>query len=220
MTEQTQEPSQWRRWRPGYGTLLVAAALVAVFILIQGLHFGFGWLNPFGETTKDRSSPVVLKSIQDLSRYEAAEGEFQVIVDLDKEANWLPSLIRGNRTLFVGNGSVNAYVDFAKLGSGAVTVSGDRKTATVRLPHAQLEPTNLDPKHSYVFATQTGLLDRIGQFFTGSPGDQRQLYVLAAQKIQTAAQQSGLQARADQNTKTMIQNLLRALGFTTVNVTQ
>lgn len=216
MTEQT----RWRRWRPGPGTLLAAVALVAAFIVVQGLHFGFGWLNPFGETTKDRSGPVVLKSIQDLSRYEAAEGQFQVIVDLDKEANFLPGFVRGNRTLFVGNGSVNAYVDFSKLTSGAVTVSADRKTASVQLPHAQLEPTNLDPKHSYVFATQTGLLDKIGQFFGGSPGDERQLYTLAAQKIQTAAQQSGLQARADQNTKQMIQNLLHALGFTTVTVTQ
>jgi Protein of unknown function (DUF4230) len=210
----------WRRWRPGPGTLLVAAVLVAAFLVVQGLHFGFGWLNPFGTTTTDRSGPVVLKSIQDLSRYEAAEGQFQVIVDLDKEAKFLPGFVHGTRTLFVGNGSVNAYVDFSKLTSGALTVSADRKTAAVRLPHAQLEPTNLDPKHSYVFATQTGLLDKIGQFFGGSPSDQRQLYVLAAQKIQTAAQQSGLQDRADQNTKTMIQNLLKALGFTTVAVTK
>jgi hypothetical protein len=202
------------------GTLVVVTAIVAVFLVVQGLHFGFGWLNPFGEKTTDRSGPVVLKSIRDLSRYEASEGEFQVIVDLDKEARWLPGSILGNRTLFVGNGSVNAYVDFARLGTGAVTVSPDRKSATVQLPHAALEPTNLDPKRSYVFATQSGLLDRIGQFFTGSPSDERQLYVLAAQKIQTAAQQSGLQTRADQNTRSMLQNLLRALGFTTVTVTQ
>jgi hypothetical protein len=43
--------------------------------------------------------------------------------------------------------------------------------------------------------------------------------VLATQKIQTAAQQSGLLQRADQNTKRMVENLLKALGFTTVTVT-
>src|ERR1700737_805116 len=191
-TVSAKQPTATRR-RPRYGLVLLAVALAAVvFVVVQGLHFGFGWLNPFGETTKDRSGPVVLRSIRDLSRYEAATGQFQVVVDLDKEANYLPSVIRGRRTLFVGNGSVNAYVDFSKIASGAVTVSPDRKTATVRLPPAQLEPTRPDPKNSYVFATQTGLLDRIGQFFGGNPNDQQQLYILAAQKIQAAAEQTGL----------------------------
>jgi hypothetical protein len=88
----------------------------------------------------------------------------------------------------------------------------------VRLPRAQLEPTNLDPKRSYVFATQRGILNRIGDFFGGNPNEQQQLYALAAQKIQTAAQQSGLRERADQNTRLMLQNMLRALGFKQVTV--
>jgi hypothetical protein len=201
------------------GVLAVIVAIGAVFLLVQGLHFGFGWLNPFATQTKDRSGPAVLKSIQDLSRYEAAAGQFQVVVDVDKEAKYIPSPLKGKRTLFVGNGSVDAYVDFGKLSSGAVTVDSSRTVATIKLPHAQLEPTTLDPKHSYVFATQTGLLDKIGQFFSGNPNDQQQLYVLAAQKIQTAAQQSGLQDRADQNTKLMLTNLLKGLGFKTVTVT-
>jgi hypothetical protein len=190
-----------------------------IALVVQALHLVPGWLNPFGETTKDRTSPVVLKSIRDLSRYEAAAGEYQVVVDLEKDAKFLPSAVRGERTLFVGNGSVNAYVDFSKLADGAITIDKNRTTATVKLPHAQLEPTNLDPKKSYVFATQRGIFDRVGQFFSGNPNDQQQLYVLATQKIQTAAQQSGLLERADQNTKKMIENLLKALGFTTVTVT-
>jgi hypothetical protein len=200
-------------------SLLLAVVVVVIALAAQVLHLVPGWLNPFAEQTKDRSSPVVLKSIRDLSRYEAAAGEYQVVVDLEKDAKFLPSAIRGQRTLFVGNGNVNAYVDFSKLASGAVTIDKNRTTATIKLPHARLEPTNLDPKKSYVFATQRGLFDRIGEFFTGNPNDQQQLYVLATQKIQTAAQQSGLLERADQNTKRMLENLLKALGFKTVTVT-
>jgi Protein of unknown function (DUF4230) len=200
-------------------SLLLTVVVVVIVLVAQALHLVPGWFNPFAEQTKDRSGPVVLKSIRDLSRYEAAVGEYQVVVDLEKDAKFLPSAIRGQRTLFVGNGSVNAYVDFSKLASGAVTINKDRTIATVKLPHAQLEPTNLDPKKSYVFATQRGFLDRIGEFFSGNPNDQQQLYVLATQKIQTAAQQSGLLQRADQNTKHMLENLLKALGFTTVTVT-
>ncbi len=47
---------------------------------------------------------------------------------------FLPGSLRGKRTLFVGNGSVDAYVDFAKLGSGAVKVNADRTAATITLP--------------------------------------------------------------------------------------
>jgi hypothetical protein len=198
--------------------LLAVVAIVVVAAGVQRLHLLPNWLNPFAEQTKDRSSPVVLKSIRDLSRYEAATGNFQVVVDLEKDAKFLPDAVRGKRTLFVGNGSVDAYVDFSRLGSGGVVVNADRTAVTVRLPRAQLEPTNLDPKNSYVFATQRGIFNRVGDFFGGNPNDQQQLYTLATQKIQTAAQQSGLRERADQNTKLMLENMLRALGFKQVTV--
>jgi hypothetical protein len=199
---------------------LVVAAIV-LFVAFQVFNHFAGWfsLNPFAEKTKDRSGPVLLQSIRDLSRYEAASGNFQVIVDLEKDAAFLPNAIRGKRTLFVGNGSVNAYVDFSKLASGAVTVNQDRTTATIKLPRAELEATNLNTSKSYVYATQRGLTNRFGDFFSGNPNDQQQLYVLASQKIQSAAAESGLRERADKNTKLMLENMLKALGFKTVSVT-
>jgi hypothetical protein len=204
----------------GWGVLAIVIVLTAVVVLAgqQALRMLPDWINPFEEETKDRSGPVVLQSVRDLARFEAASGNFQVIVDLEKDARFLPGAVRGSRTLFVGNGSVDAYVDFAKLGSGAVTVNADRTAATIRLPRARLEPTNLDPKRSYVFATERGLINRMGDFFSSNPANQQQLYVLASQKIQTAATQSGLRERADQNAKLMLQNMLKALGFTTVTV--
>ncbi len=70
--------------------------------LLPGLH------NPFSERDVDRSQPVILQSIQDLSRYEAAAGNFQVVIDLEKDARFLPSVVRGQRTLFVAAGAVGA----------------------------------------------------------------------------------------------------------------
>ncbi|MFA1540019.1 DUF4230 domain-containing protein [Actinomadura monticuli] len=200
--------------------LLVIATIALVLVAQQALHGLPGWLNPFGTETKDRSGPVLLKSIRDLHRYEAASGSFQVIVDLEKDAKFLPGSLRGKRTLFVGNGTVDAYVDFSKLASGAVKVNQDRTSATITLPRAELEKTNLDPKSSYVYATERGLIDRFGDFFSSNPNNQQQLYVLASQKIQTAAQQSGLKERADANTKSMLENMLKALGFKTVTIQQ
>ncbi|HEU5026488.1 MAG TPA: DUF4230 domain-containing protein [Spirillospora sp.] len=208
--------------RRGFLTaLLLVVATVAVVIVVQRAVDGLPhWLNPFHEETKDRSGPVLLQSIRDLNRYEAASGNFQVVVDLEKDAKFLPSSLRGKRTLFVGNGSVDAYVDFSRIGSGAVKVNADRTAAIITLPHAQLEPTNLDTKRSYVYATERGLFDRFGDFFSSNPDNQQQLYVLASQKIQTAAQQSNLAAQADANTKRMLENMLKALGFRTVTVQQ
>jgi Protein of unknown function (DUF4230) len=214
------EPASRAPRRTGVRTIAFVVVLLALaYAVLQAVHALPHWLDPFGEQTKDRSGPAVLKSIQNISRYEAATGNFQVIVDLEKDARFLPGAIRGQRTLFVGTGSVDAYVDFSRLGNGAVTTDKDRTSVTVRLPHARLEKTNLDAKRSYVFAQQRGLFDRIGQFFSSNPNQQQQLYVLASQKIQDAAGASGLAARADENTKQMIMNLMRGLGFKTVTVT-
>ncbi|MFI0447173.1 DUF4230 domain-containing protein [Actinomadura sp. 6N118] len=198
--------------------LLIVATIALVLLAQQTLRMLPDWINPFDEKPKDRSGPVLLQSIRDLSRYEAASGNFQVIVDLEKDAKFLPSAVRGSRTLFVGHGTVDAYVDFSKIANGALTVNADRTAVTVRLPKAQLEPTNLDTQKSYVFSAQRGLINRFGDFFGNNPNNQQQLYVLAAQKIQTAANESGLPGRADQNTKQMMEQLLKSLGFKTVKV--
>jgi uncharacterized protein DUF4230 len=217
-TEDTQISERPRR--PVLRAVAVVVVLVAVvYAGLQAVHKLPHWLNPFGETTKDRSAPVVLNSIQNLSRYEAATGNYQVVVDLEKDAKFLPGALRGERTLFVGNGTVDAYVDFSHIANGAITVDKAHNTVTVRMPHAQLEKTNLDPKHSYVFARQRGLFDRFGDFFSSNPNQQQQLYVLASQKIQDAANASALAQRADTNTQQMLTNMLKGLGFKTVTVT-
>ncbi|GGL35918.1 DUF4230 domain-containing protein [Planomonospora parontospora] len=201
-----------RRWR------FLAGFLVAVVLLAVGARVAWSWLDPFGETTVDRSQPALLQSIHDLSRFEAATGNFQVIVDLEKDADFLPDAIKGTRTLFVGAGGVDAYVDFGGLAKDALTVSPDRTEVTVRLPRSQLEKPNLDNRRSYVYDQQRGLFDRVGEFLSSSPADQQELYVLAEKKIAEAALASDLRNRADQNTRAMLQGMLNGLGFTKVTV--
>lgn len=208
--EVTSARRRWWRYAAGF--------LVLAVLLVVGGRLAWTWLNPLGEQVIDRSQPVLLQSIKDMSRFEAATGNFQVVVDLEKDANFLPDAIKGTRTLFVGAGGVDAYVDFSALAGDAVTVSQDRTQATVRLPRAQLEKPNLDNSRSYVFAQQRGLFDRVQDFLSGSPGDQRELYLLAEKKITEAAVASDLRARADANTKAMMTGLLKSLGFTKVTV--
>jgi hypothetical protein len=195
------------------------AAVIVVALVLSAVHLLPQLRNPFAETTTDRSQPVLLQSITQLSRYEGASGSFEVVVDLQKHSSFLPSFIEGSDTLFVGQGSDIAYVDFSQLKSQAIHVSGDRRAVTVTLPHAQLEPAVLNVQRSYVYAQQQGLANRIGNFFSGNPNSQQQVYQLAQQKIQAAAKQSQLTAEAQKNTQSMLNGMLRSLGFQQVTVT-
>jgi hypothetical protein len=174
--------------------------------------------NPFVSRTVDRSGPAVLKSIRNLHSYHAATGNFQQVVDLQKDTA-LPDSILGSRTLFIAYGTVDATVDFSNIGSGAVQVSDDRRSATITLPRPRLSDARIDPARSYVYDRNEGVFNKIGDIFSSNDNYQQELYLVAEQKITAAAQQgSGLVARARENTRAMLQSLLRALGFTTVAV--
>jgi hypothetical protein len=197
---------------------VVAAAAIALVLALSTVHLLPQFRNPFAETTVDRSSPVLLKSISSLSRYEAASGSFQVVVDLSQRTSWLPSFVEGTQTLFVGDGTDIAFVDFSKLKGNAIKVSRNRTAVTITVPAARLEPAVLNVRRSYVFAQQQGVLNRIGNFFSGNPNSQHQVYVAAPQKIQVAARRSPLLTQAQRNTRSMLTGLLRSLGFRQVTI--
>ncbi|MGI5391346.1 DUF4230 domain-containing protein [Streptomyces sp. CA-251251] len=205
---------------PGWAKVLGALVLVLV-VLFAGLRLSVvpGLKDLFGTETQDRSGPALLESIQDMSRYEAASGNFQVVVDLEKDTKFLPDAIRGSRTLYVGAGTVGAYVDLGKVGEDDVTVDDDRTSATLRLPHAALGEPALDPDRSYAVSKQRGLLDRLGDLFSDNPNGEQAVQKLAARHIGDAAKDSELRARAETNTTVMLRGLLRSLGFEKVQVT-
>jgi hypothetical protein len=201
-----------------FGIAVSVLLVLGSLLVLSSTHLLPQLRNPFGETTTDRSQPVVLQSIVELSRYEAASGNFQVVVDI-ASVGLLPSILQGSDTLFIGVGSDNAYVDFSHLKGDAVQVSADRLTATLALPHAQLEPAVLDVKQSYVFAQQAGLITQLNSLLHGNPNSQQAAYELAQKKIESAAAQSTVRADAERNTRAMLVSLLQSLGFKTVTVT-
>jgi hypothetical protein len=194
------------------------AAALAVILVLSAVHLLPKLRNPFAETTTVTSQPVLLKSITALSRYEAASGSFEVVVDLTKRVSLIPSFLAGSETLFIGQGTDIAYVDFSQLKSNAIKVNAARTAVTITLPKAQLEPAVLNVSQSYVYAEQQGLFNRIGNFFSGNPNSQQQVYIIAAQKIQTAARQSPLIAQAQKNTQAMLTGMLTSLGFKQITV--
>lgn len=207
------------RSMPGWAKAVSAVVLVLV-VFFAGIRLSVlpGLKDLFGTETHDRSGPALLESIQDISRYDAASGNFQVVVDLEKDAKFLPDAIRGSRTLYVGAGTVDAFVDLGKIGERDVTVNDDRTSATLRLPHAALGKPALDTDRSYAVSKQRGLLDRLGDLFSDNPNSEQAVQKLAVRHISDAAKESELTERAETNTTNMLQGLLRSLGFKEVKV--
>ena len=200
------------------GVVVLLVALLAVSRLTD-LRLWPSLPNPFASREVDRSQPVLLKAIVDLKAYKAASGNFQVLVDLERSAKGIPLLVKGERTLFVAAGTVDAEVDFSTIDRGAIEVSDDGRTARVTLPRAHLTGARIDPDRSYVFSRERGLLDRLGSVLSDNPTSERRLYQLAEDRLEAAATESGLVERAEQNTRAMLESMLRSLGYRDVTVT-
>ncbi|MFP5219786.1 MAG: DUF4230 domain-containing protein [Actinomycetes bacterium] len=195
---------------------LLVGALVVGGVLARGLDLLPGL--PFGTETVDRSTPTLLTSLEDLERYHAATGSFQVVVDLEKDVRWVPSAISGERTTFLATGSVDAYVDFRGLHGRAVEVSDDGRSVTFSLPPAQLDEADVDLENSRVLARDRGVLDRVGGMFSDNPTSERQVASLAEDELDAAAAESDLREQAEENTREMLTGLARSLGFEDVVV--
>ena len=161
----------------------------------------------------------MLKSIENLRDFRAASGHFEVIVDVEKDARFIPSKIKGERVLFVAVGSVDAGVDFRGLEDDAVDVSDDGKGVTLELPPATFRDPELDLERSHVYDRDRGAIDRLQSLFGDDAGVESALYPLAEEKLASAARDgSGLLARAEQNTRLTLEGLLRSLGYTRIDV--
>jgi hypothetical protein len=203
------------------GLFWLVATLGLVVALVLGARAVGFWpslQNPFGGKTTDRSGPALLKSVQDLNQFVAAEGNFQVIVDVQHDRKYIPDFLVNDRILFVANGSVEVYVDFSSIGQGAVKESDDRRTVEITLPAPALRPVRLDNDKSYVYQEDRGVFDRIGDALKGDPNRMQAVYKLSEQKISDAAKDAGLQKRAQDNTRAMLNQFLTALGYTSITI--
>ncbi|MEI2701270.1 MAG: DUF4230 domain-containing protein [Baekduia sp.] len=201
----------------GREPLLVRVAVVAAAIL--AMVFLVSKLNPFSEETIDRSQPAVLKSIEDLGELKAASANLQVIVDVEKDVNNIPDWLKGERTLFVAAGSVDAVVDLSQIGKDDIDLSSDRKSVTLTLPRAKLTDARLDTKRSRVYDRDRGILDRVGDALGDGAGTDQEVYELGTRKLEeSAAADPDILLRAEKNTKATLTSLLRGLGFEQVTI--
>lgn len=200
----------------------VLAAVVGIAVLVPvGTQLGGvfpHWGNPFAQQVVDHSPAPLLLALQNLSQYHAATGIFEVVVDVEHGTAHVSRLISGERTTFLGRGSVDTTVDFSNIGADRVTVSPDRRSVTFTLPAARLAPAVVDPAASRVVGRERGLVNRIASVFENNPTSEQELYQLARTKLDDAAKASDLTRRGEDNTRQMLTTLAGSLGFTHVVV--
>ncbi len=199
---------------------MAALVLFVAVSSLGGLRLWPSFPNPFATRQVDRSQPVLLKAIEDLEVFKAASGNFQVVVDLEEGSRGIPLIIKGQRTLFVAGGSVDAEVDFSTLGEGAIKVSGDGKRAD---DHPAEGPAHPGPGRP---GAEPGVLQGAGPARPPRLGAVRQpdqrARALPARPGQDAGRgrlRATCGARAEQNTRAMLESMLRSLGYTQVTVT-
>jgi hypothetical protein len=219
MPQQTLDPEPGRtdRRRPPIKTIL-AIVLVGVLALI-GVQFASSLQDPFEQRTIDHSTEPLMVALADIAEYHAATGTFQVLVDLEKDTPWVPDVISGERTTLFATGHADALVDFSGLGPERVSASPDGTAVTITLPPPQVAPATLDPAASRIVDRDRGLAERVEGALSDDPVHDEEVYRLATQKLDEAARQSDLAARAEENTRQMLTALVSSLGYQQVTVT-
>jgi hypothetical protein len=199
----------------GWLAALVLAGVLALgaIVAVRGWSF-FGDL--FAPRTIDRSAPVLVQRLRNQTRYTAATGTFNAVVDIEHQTGFIPTFVAGSRSIYSGVGDVDATVDFRAL-SRHVERAADG-TVVLRLPHARIGAVHLDSRHSHVMSRERGVIDRVEGVFVDSPTSDREVQRIAERRIGRAAVKSDLRSRAERNTATMIQHLATALGAGKVDV--
>jgi Protein of unknown function (DUF4230) len=194
------------------GVALVAGIAVAGIVGFQLLD------SPFTTTTKDHSPPPVLTELRDLSDFHAAQAQFEVTLDLEKDVKYVPSAIAGERVQFLGIGTVDAVVDFNSIGAGAVQIGDDNKSVVVTLPSPYAMEPVLDHDQSHVMNRDRGLLNRLGGIFNDNPTSEASLYDAAMNKMADSASQTDLIQRAQEHTTYVLTGMLKSMGFEKIDI--
>jgi hypothetical protein len=221
MSQDTLDADTARRERPRrrVPVKLVLGLVLAGALVLLGVQVVSSLPDSFEQQTVDRSSAPLMTALDDIAEYHAATGTFQVLVDVEKDTPWVPDVISGERTTLFAAGHADALVDFSGLGPERVVASPDGRSVTITLPPPRLAPATLDQDATRVVDRDRGLAERVGGALSDTPVDDQALYQLAVQKIDEAAQQSDLAARAEDNTREMLTALTSSLGYEQVTVT-
>ncbi|HEY3497232.1 MAG TPA: DUF4230 domain-containing protein [Polyangiaceae bacterium] len=163
--------------------------------------------------TVERPTPDVVLAVRNLARLESVSFHMERVVDLSEKQSQLFGLLdTQDAILLVAVGDVSAGVDLGKLGPGDVEVSPDAGRARIVLPPPEVFRSALDGERTYVHTRKTGLLARRKETLET---DARRA---AERSIQSGALEAGILKRAEENARLVVTELVRSLGYESVEV--
>jgi hypothetical protein len=199
--------------------VVVVSILTVTGLVVVAVLAGVSLPSPFSTTEVAHEHTVTVEQLRDVSSYTAASQHLTAVIDIEEKADHLPSVIKGERVVFVAEGDVEATVDFSRLTDDGIEVGADGTSVVVHLPAPELTDPRLDPSRSSVVARDRGLLDRAEDALssTGSSSDQR-YYEEAERELAETADRTELKDRAEDNTRTFVEELFQAAGYDQVTV--
>lgn len=187
------------------------------WLLAIGLVVGVaaGWFAPrlFPEPEQPKPLPDVISQVRELSRLEGVSYHVERVVDLKDKQHALFGLVESeDAILLVASGDVVAGVDLGNLKPEDVVVSPDRKSVTIKLPHAEIFSARLDNDRTFVHTRKTDLLAERKETL------ETEARRAAEKTLRSAAEEGGILKRADESVARTVRALVRSLGFETVKV--
>ncbi|MEI7770736.1 MAG: DUF4230 domain-containing protein [Chloroflexales bacterium] len=161
-----------------------------------------------------KSGAAVIQRIQQLSRLETASYTVEQVIEVrqDSSVPIVGNLLAGDALLLIAHGTVVAGVDLSKLNAGAVTISRDGRTITLRLPPVQIFDSHLDSEKTRVYSRDRGV------FAPDNKDLETQARIQSEQQILQAACEDGVMGRATDEAEKSLKQFLSLLDYDTVEV--
>jgi len=193
---------------------VIAAMILAVGALTLGVAVGRRWAGSSAEaTTSVRATPSVVVAVRDLARLEGAEFRIDRVVSLtDKQDRFFGLVEAKDAILLVASGAVVAGTDLSGLADGDVVIDATKHRVRITLPQSQVLSARLDDNHTFVYSRDTDILAERKESLESRARQE------AERTLEEAARQGGIVARSNDSVRRTVDSLLRALGFTDVEV--
>ena len=194
------------------GATLVIAASVAASVATTAFTARPA---PSASTTRTVVAPTpdVLRSVQELSRLETVTFHMERVVDMREEQEHAFGLVHAEDSIvLVAVGEVIAGVDLAALRPEDVRVEPAKHRVTITLPPPQVFLARLDAGQTRVHSRSTDLLARRAE------GLETRARAEAERSITRGALDAGILERAKAGAGHTVESLVRALGYSAVEV--
>lgn len=185
--------------------LLGLAGLVAMGLLVGWLASGL-WRFPAPTAPVIADTPAVIRQVQSLNELTTVKYVMEKVILL-QDVKWFGE----NRLLMVAHGVARAGVNLSAIQANDLIVRD--RSIRLQLPKATITEVFLDDRRTQVIERSTGLLREFDKDLEQSGRRQ------AVDQIRVAAATAGILKDANERARLQVTALLKALGFTDVEVT-